>query len=106
MKHDSRHQCYELKTKKTPLNIRLIVQKKPITLHVFWCLVLLVSEFCLSVITKCCGCLLHVHMQVAELQKHNKDLIMEMDKVMTELEKTRPGKAKKKPLDADESSKV
>ena len=45
-------------------------------------------------------------MQLAELQKHNEDLIQEMDKVMTELEKTKPGKAKKKPSDADEPSKV
>ena len=45
-------------------------------------------------------------MQVAELQKHNEDLIQEMDRVMTELEKTKPGKAKKKPSDADDPSKV
>jgi len=45
-------------------------------------------------------------MQVAELQKHNEDLIQEMDRVMTELEKTKPGKPKKKPSDADDPSKV
>ena len=45
-------------------------------------------------------------MQVAELQKHNEDLIQEMSKVMTELEKAKPGKAKKKPSDADDPSKV
>ena len=44
--------------------------------------------------------------QVAELQKHNEDLIQEMDRVMTQLEKTKPGRAKKKPSDADEPSKV
>ena len=44
--------------------------------------------------------------QVAELQKHNEDLIMEMEKVRRELEKTKPGKAKKKPSDADDPSKV
>ena len=44
--------------------------------------------------------------QVAELQKHNKDLIQEMDKVMTQLEKAKPGRARKKPSDADDPSKV
>ena len=48
----------------------------------------------------------HKPTQVAELQKHNEDLIQEMDKVMTQLEKAKPGKAKKKPSDADEPSKV
>ena len=48
----------------------------------------------------------HKPTQAAELQKHNEDLIQEMDKVMTQLEKAKPGKAKKKPSDADEPSKV
>ena len=43
---------------------------------------------------------------MAELQKHNEDLIVEMEKVMTELEKTKPGKAKKKQSDAHDPSKV
>ena len=43
-------------------------------------------------------------MQVAELQKHNEDQLQEMDKLMTQLEKAEPNKARKKPLDADESS--
>ena len=42
--------------------------------------------------------------QVAEIQKHNEDLIQEMSKIMTELEKTKPGKAKKKL--SDDPSKV
>ena len=44
--------------------------------------------------------------QVAELQSHNESLIKEMDKVMTELEKTKPGKAKKKQSDVGDPSKV
>ena len=41
--------------------------------------------------------------QIAELQRHNEDLIQEMDRVRTELES---GKPKKKPYDAEDPSKV
>lgn len=44
--------------------------------------------------------------QVAEYQKHNEDLIEEMDKVMSEMEKLKTCKLKKSPSDADEPSKV
>ena len=90
------------------MNLRLILQKTN-NFACIWCSrfsVLLISEFCVSVITECCGCLLHVHMQLAERQKQNEDLIEEMDKVMTELEKTRPGKAKKMLSDAGDPLKV
>ena len=45
--------------------------------------------------------------QVAELTKHNENLIQEMDRVRTELVKAKQfGKPKKKPSDTDEPSKV
>jgi len=50
--------------------------------------------------------LLLAHCQVAQYQKHNEDLIQEMDKVMSEVEKLKSGKSKKKPSDADDPFKV
>ena len=44
--------------------------------------------------------------QVAELTKYSKDLVQEMDKVRTGMEKLKTGKPKKKLSDAGDSSKV